>query len=89
MRNKHECLVVEYRFEPWLYHLGRPHTIDYEDNVVAHENGGDEELRFGVEQVQGAPHEAPFLHVEFDAYAVGGDEGYLYAGKQSREGKRY
>ena len=74
-----EGLVGPDGHEPRLDVLGGSHAVDDEHDVVAHEDGGDEEVGAGVEDVEYAPYDATFLHVELHADAVGGDVGDLDA----------
>ena len=85
LADEHEGLVGVDTFEPRLDHLGGAHAVDHEHDVVAHQDGGDEEFRPGVEYVKYSADEASLLDVELHAHAVGGDEGYLDAREEGGE----
>ncbi len=75
--------------KPRLDELRCAHTVDHEGYVVAYQDSRDEELRVGVEHVEGFTLDAALLHVELDAHAVAGNERDLDAGEERRERQGY
>ena len=80
--------AIEHTFEPRFDHFGGADTVDYQHDIVAHQDGGNEEIGLGVEHIQAPGHKATFLHIELGAHAVRRHIGYLDSREESRENQR-
>ncbi len=67
-----------------LEELGCPHTVNYQNNIVAHQDGGDEQFGIGVEESQNGGDGAGAFAVELYTHAVAGYIRHLASREQRR-----